>query len=96
MTGVQQPLRFDGSDYLPWRDDERLSSQYRRVFSLMADGRWRTLREIADATGDPEASVSADLRHARKPRFGSHQVEKRYVGDGLFEYRLLVNTEALR
>ena len=31
-------------------------------------GDWRTLRSIADCTGDPEASVSAQLRHLRKDR----------------------------
>ena len=41
--------------------------------------------------GDPEASASAQLRHLRKPRFGSHTVEKRNRGArefGLWEYRL--------
>lgn len=87
---TEQP-RFDGSDYLPSRDNPRLTVQYRRIFSLMSDGIWRTLAEIADDTQDPPASVSAQLRHMRKPRFGSHTVEKMYVGDGLYFYRLLVN-----
>lgn len=41
--------------------------------------------------GDPAASVSAQLRHLRKPRFGGFVVEKRPRGDrerGLWEYRL--------
>ncbi len=57
----------------------------------MRDGKWRTLDEIATFTGDPHASVSAQLRHLRKARFGGHKVEKRARGDrhcGLFEYRL--------
>lgn len=84
--------RFDGSDYDPEQDDARLSGQIQRVYSLMQDGRWRTLAEIADATGDPPASISAQLRHLRKPRFGLHTVNKQPRGDrakGLFEYQLV-------
>jgi DNA-binding transcriptional regulator GbsR (MarR family) len=61
---------------------------------LMRDGRWRTLDEIARSTGDPHASISAQLRHLRKARFGEHTVDKRARGDrrqGLFEYRVQVN-----
>jgi hypothetical protein len=56
----------------------------------MRDGEWRSLAEIERSTGDPPASVSAQLRHMRKPRFGAHIVSKRYAGDGLFLYRLTV------
>lgn len=84
-------MRFNGSDYDQERDAPRLSSQYKRVFELMQDGEWRALRGITDLTGDPEASVSAQLRHMRKKRFGSHVIEKKYAGNGLYYYRLLVN-----
>lgn len=59
----------------------------------MIDGKFRTLSEIARETGDPEASISAQLRHLKKPRFGSYIIEKQRRGDrnqGLFEYRLLM------
>lgn len=72
-------------------DAERLAGQHARVYSLMEDGRWRTLDEIAALTGDPPASVSARLRDFRKPRFGAHAVERRARGGrerGLYEYRL--------
>jgi hypothetical protein len=85
--------RFAGDDYDPKHDDARLTGQIERVFELMKDGRWRTLGEIETATGDPQASISAQLRHLRKARFGGHDVEKRPRGDrdrGLYEYRLLV------
>lgn len=84
-------LRFNGPDYVAARDNARLGAQILRVFNLMADGNWRTLREIEDATGDPAASISAQLRHLRKARFGGHVVEREYVGDGLWKYRLQVN-----
>ena len=80
---------FDGETYEPALDGARLSREYDRVFRLMRDGEWRTLADISEATGDPQASVSARLRDMRKPRFGSHTVERRRCGEGLFEYRLL-------
>ena len=54
----------------------------------MADGQWRTLKEIAAATGAPEASVSARLRDLRNERFGGYAVEREYIGDGLWRYRV--------
>jgi hypothetical protein len=63
--------------------------QLDRITSFMKDGMWRTLADIATATGDPEASVSAQLRHLRKPQFGGFLVEKRRC-DGKYEYRVSV------
>lgn len=83
---------FDGPTYDPAVDMNRLTNQLGRVYALMADAGWRTLEEIHEATGDPVASISAQLRHLRKPRFGSYLVEKRHRGLpslGLFEYRML-------
>jgi len=89
-----QEIRFNGPVYEPKHDDPRLTGQALRVFSRMKDGVWRTLQEIADATEDPQASVSAQLRHLRKERFGAHTVNKRHRGErsaGLWEYQLIVN-----
>lgn len=89
---------FNGPDYEPALDHARLTRQVDRIRQLMLDGQWRTLYEIAEATGDPESSISAQLRHLRKLRFGSYLLEKRRRGEpkeGLFEYRLLPSdTEA--
>jgi hypothetical protein len=82
---------FNGSDYDPSLDDPRLKAQILRVFDLMRDREWRTLSEISEATSDPPASVSAQLRHLRKARFGAYAVNKRSRGhreSGLFEYQL--------
>ena len=38
---------------------------------------WLTLDELAKLTHFPPASISAQLRHLRKPRFGSFAVAKR-------------------
>lgn len=53
---------------------------------------WLTLREIELLTHFPQASISAQLRHLRKPAFGGWVVEKRRRGPaatGLWEYRVL-------
>jgi hypothetical protein len=82
-------LRFNGPDYDPARDNARLGNQLERVKAATADGCWHTLSELARACRAPESSVSAQLRHLRKPRFGSHTLNRRYVGDGLFEYQVV-------
>jgi hypothetical protein len=40
-------------------------------------GEWLTLAEIAEPTEFGEASISAQLRHLRKPKHGRYCVEKR-------------------
>lgn len=95
---VVQLYDFNGPEYNPNIDQERLSKQYNRIFSIMADGGWRTYKEIAALSGDPENSISAQLRHMRKPRFGSHVIERRSRDDrekGLYEYRLTVNHDGV-
>lgn len=83
--------RFDGSDYQPLRDDIRLTGQLLRIWSVVCDQQWRTLDQISAATGDPQASISAQLRHLRKDRFGAHTVEKIHLGEGLYKYRVIPN-----
>ena len=83
---------FDGADYDPATDKDRLENQLGRVYDCMKESAWRTLEEIHQRTHDPVASISAQLRHLRKKRFGSYHVERRHRGDpshGLYEYRVL-------
>ncbi len=83
---------FSGPAYVPELDKGRLNAQMARIFALMQDGVWRTLAEIEAATGDPPASVSAQLRHLRKEKHGAHTVDKRRRGEasrGLWEYRVV-------
>lgn len=73
------------------RDFGRITAQRARVLAFMWPGWWRTLAEISEATGDPEASVSARLRDLRKPAFGSYTVlrRRRYgANHGTYEYAL--------
>ncbi|HWY05319.1 MAG TPA: hypothetical protein VNY24_00560 [Candidatus Acidoferrales bacterium] len=91
-----------GPEYQKKFDGRRLNTQMQRVRDLMVQAsvreRWLTLGEIRAALEDawlcrfPEASVSAQLRHLKKPAFGAYRLEKRRragPGFGLFEYRLL-------
>ena len=72
------------------KDFDRLQGQTLRIYNLMSDGIFRTLQEIEALTGYPQASISAQLRHCRKLRFGGNTVNKRRREDkGLWEYQLL-------
>lgn len=87
MTQLHLP-NFDGATYERPRDHGRLSAQLQRVLTVMHDGQWRTLVQIQALTDAPQASISARLRDLRKPKFGGFVVERRYLKDGLHEYRL--------
>jgi len=74
-------------------DFDRLQGQTRDIYNLMSDGIYRTLGEIKNITGYPEASISAQLRHLRKLRFGGNTVNKQRRGDGgTWEYQLIIRT----
>lgn len=82
--------KFNGPEYMaePEVHHVRLRGQILRIFNLMKDGKWRTLEEIEFATRDPQASISAQLRHLRKKRFGGHTVEREHLGHGLYRYKV--------
>lgn len=97
---LQLPLtqrHFSGPTVETMDDHLRLNNQQARIWQLMIDGRWRTVEEIAKATRDPQASVSAQLRNLRKLGHGNHQTPRqRREGSNLWEYRLIPNPEGLR
>ena len=81
---------FDGPCFDPVLDQQRLEGQMDRVFKCLEAGDWLTLGELGERTGDPEASISAQIRHLRKARFGNHIIVKQRRGEGgLWEYRLI-------
>ena len=87
---------FNGADYDPEKDDKRLTKQLGRVYAAMIKGDWMTLGQIRSRirlqTGksDPEASISAQIRHLRKDRFGAYNIERQRTerNEALWEYRL--------
>ena len=43
-TELSEPAHFNGPEYKPNRDYTRLSNQIGRVFKVMEDQKWRTLK----------------------------------------------------
>jgi len=82
-------LRFDGGTLAEQPDAPvRLTLLWMRVHDYALRHRNVTLAELAKATGGSEASVSARLRDFRKARFGAHEVERAYIGNGLYQYNV--------
>lgn len=76
-----------GPAYDEHLDGARIKRQHETIRDLMLDGVPRTLPELAEKTGYPESSISAQLRHLRKTRFGAWNVMKERIGDsGLWAY----------
>jgi len=68
----------------------RLNSKMEAVLEFMRDGQWRTLKQISEAACYPSLTgLSAAIRSLRKPEHGSHVVEKRFITESLYEYRLV-------
>lgn len=83
---------FDGETYDRPLDHARLDGQLQRVRSIVSDGEWHTLEQIAAMAEAPHASVSARLRDLRKPKFGAHTIERKRIDDGatgLHVYRMV-------
>lgn len=92
-------MRFNGPEYKPELDHDRLACQHVIIRDLMLDGIWRTLGEIEEATKFPQASISAQIRHLRKERFGGYLVSKRRRGNvknGLYEYSVSKKDETFQ
>jgi hypothetical protein len=96
FTGIDfTRLKFNGADYQPDRDNPRLGNQVLKIIELMKDECWRTLRQISELINEPEASISAQLRHLRKERFGGHTVNKDHLGKGLYTYQLILKKDEM-
>jgi len=63
------------------------------IFEIMSDGKWRTLKAIRKQTIYLDSSISSQLRDFRKDKFGGHTLEKRHLGDMLWEYKLIINED---
>lgn len=75
-------------------DGPHLNPQLDSVWQAVRDGAWRGLDEIAALAGCPPASASARLRDLRKPQYGGWTVERAYVGNGLWRYRVAEKASA--
>ena len=79
---------FDGRTYIPARDLSRLSNQLDLVKQVLSDRQWHTLDELAAAVNGSPAGVSARIRDLRKARFGQHTIDRQYVSNGMWRYRM--------
>lgn len=74
------------------------------MLSASECGAWLTLAELAGMTRYPAASISAQLRHLKKPEFGNYNVKKRvrasaHLEEGrgtVWEYRLTRRRRVVR
>ena len=89
FTYVPPRKAFGGATYDPDRDYVRLHRQLRKVYEVMKDGQWHSLQELVTICGGTAASISARVRDFRKRQYGSRQVDRKHVKDGLFLYRLV-------
>lgn len=99
MTGTQVCMNFDGKTFEKEKDASRLRCQLEVVFHFMRDAAWRSLAEISERTGCPEASISARIRDLRKVKFGGHTVNRRrrHIEGiyGVWEYQLVTSYNGL-
>lgn len=84
---AQEP--FDGITYQD-KDYTRLSGQLLRVFEVMKDGRWYGASQLCELANVSPLSITARIRDLRKPKFGSHTIERKLISGGYHEYRLVV------
>ena len=78
------------------QDVPRILTQLEKIKAYLSTGQWVTLAEIEAYTGYPQASISSQIRHLRKAKFGAYLVTKRrrVEGGGTWEYRLMPREEA--
>jgi hypothetical protein len=85
-------IAFDGQSARPI-DTPRLAGQMLAVYRLMENGEYWTLSDLAGKVGGLETSISSRIRDMRKARWGSRKIETRYIGNGVRQYRLVLDQE---
>lgn len=90
------PAARVGGSYVELRDGTRLTGATQRTFVYMADGRWYTTAQLRqDFVGGLNGDRRA--RDLRDSRCGSLTIERRNIGGGVWEYRLMATpTQLLR
>ena len=77
-----------GDHYDKDRDEPRLTNQRELILAYIKQHRDFSVDEVALALSFPENSVSSQIRHLRKEKFGDHCIPIRHVGGGLYRYYL--------
>ncbi len=73
-------------------DDERaqkLTGDLKRVFDILSKGGAHLVSDIARDLNLPACSVSAQIRHLRKPKFGGFTVKRISLTKGLSAYQMV-------
>src|ERR1051325_3186301 len=65
---------------------KRIESQGERVKECMLKGRWWTKSALAEAVGGSPHAMSARLSDLRQ---AGYEIEKKFMGDGLYLYRMV-------
>jgi DNA-binding Lrp family transcriptional regulator len=81
-------VSFDGEDMDQERDGERLNRQMNIIRERMENAGWLSVQQLSNELGFPATSVSAQIRNLRKDKFGGRYVERRYQGNGLYQFKL--------
>jgi len=75
------------------KDEERatkLTGDLKKIYRIMCDGDSHLVKDIAMLLGLPECSVSAQIRHLRKPKFGGYTIKRISITKGLSAYQMEV------
>lgn len=67
----------------------RFKTNLQRVLNLMLDGKWHTADEIREVGG---SEGLRRLRELKSPCFGEMSYEEKEIKNGLYQYRLLLET----
>ena len=59
------------------------------VLMLLEDGNWWTLDNLSAKTGRNKSHLASRIRDLRTKKHGSHNIEKRFIGESLCQYRLV-------
>jgi hypothetical protein len=70
---------------------KRFDTQLAVLLNALQNTGWWTLKQLSDATGSPEPSVSANLRHLRKKQFGGHKIERRRLNGTSYTWEYSIN-----
>ena len=66
-----------------------LHGQKRKLYEVMEDKEFRTLRELENLTGILQTSISSNLRILKQKTEYVSNINKRKNREGLFEYQMI-------
>ena len=86
---TQLALVYDRINQTDAQRAMKLTGDLLKVFHVMLDHKPHTVRDLASILHLPETSVSAHLRHLRKPKFGAFNVQRKSLTKGSSYYILI-------